>query len=129
MEPYFFHLIHKGNLENVKDFIYFFKTININCAYEDQFGNKTTPLVLASAEGHFEIVKYLMNFSAKNTTEAMLKACLHGNFEIAKYFFNDFPYSKPADINAKDKYGNTALDIAKEFKNKDMIDFLESRIK
>jgi len=72
----------------------------------------------ACFEGHVEIVKLLssdqrvdINQVNKNGQTPFSTACEKGHIEIVKYLL---ACGREIDINKKDKYGKTALDIARE---------------
>ena len=66
-----------------------------------------TALMLASSEGHLEMVKLLVENGA-DYTNALRLASREGHLEVVKYLLEN-----GADVNIKNKNGNAALDLAK----------------
>ena len=83
----------------------------------------------ASANGHKEIVKYLLDIgmdpnerdSSQNNDTALIQACAGGHLEVVKILINH-----GADINATDDFNQTALNKAYWSDNNELIEYLES---
>lgn len=95
----------KGDLAKVKQLIEQ-QGVNVNAKYAGG-----TALMLASTEGHLEIVKYLISKGAdinaksdKGWTALMAASGEKGHLDVVKYLI-----SKGADINARNDDGRTAL--------------------
>lgn len=73
-------------------------------------GEEATPLQRASAQGHLEIIQYLVTNGANVNTKnkygytALMEAAKSGSLEIVKFLVE-----KGADVDAKDRYSATAL--------------------
>ena len=87
----------------------------------------STPLIVASSEGHKNIVAYLLehgaNVNATNNHKdtALMVASGKGDLESVKLLF-----SAGAQINAQNKHKDTALMFAAENGNKEIVQFLIS---
>jgi len=83
-------VIREGDLESLK------KLVSEGTDVEAENGYDFTPLILASANGHFEIVKYLIekceaNVEAKNKDRntPLCRASGFGHLEIVKYLIEN----------------------------------------
>ncbi|OUM60459.1 hypothetical protein PIROE2DRAFT_26976, partial [Piromyces sp. E2] len=101
--------------------------INPNIAYKYKKNYKSkTPLIIASENGHYEIVKYLLQKGAliditSNDGNGPLICAVKGNYlEIANLLLS----SDPKIINKSNLKGQTALTIASQNANLDMIEKL-----
>lgn len=90
----------------------------------DQLGN--TPLIAAASSNKPETVDYLCkkgaNINAQNNdrSTALITAAYHNLIDVAKVLVKYNP-----DKTIKDRYGNTALDYAEQYKYADMISLLK----
>lgn len=121
MQPYFFSLVTKGNIENIKEFLSFNKDFDVNI--KDETGR--TALFTAH---DLETIKYLM----KNGAD--IKCYDHENFLPMAYYCEDhqhdivkFFIENGSDINTKfDHECNTALMYASSKGDIEMVKFLFS---
>lgn len=97
------------------------------CDVNTKDENGWTPLLLASTKDHVEMVELLLDRSAdpelateKDGKTALMWAVGEENIEIIRLLID-----KGADINAKGKFENTALRIAKRRKFNDIIELLQ----
>ena len=106
----------KGNFADVQAVLTDGADINATEVREDSgvFVRGLTALMMASANGHTEIVKLLLGKGAevnvKNTDDgvtALFMASANGHTEIVKLLLD-----KGADVNVKNIYGITALFMA-----------------
>ena len=89
--------------------------------------NGATPLYVASQECHTKLVTILLEAKADpniqvtdNGTTALHMAIIFGNLELVKLLFRC-----GADTKIRDKLGLSALDIAKQYKKKDIVTWLK----
>lgn len=75
-------------------------------------------------KGHLKVAKYLITNGAdmKNVGELLMHATKYGDLEMVKSLVD---YG--ADVNAKDKYGQTALMIASKVPHPEIVKFLKSK--
>ena len=90
--------------------------------------NRVTALILASAMGHFEIVKYLLEESQpkarimgkdKFKRTALIYAVRNGNLKVASYLL-----SKGAEFNGADSSNNSAIHYAAAYGFSECVDVL-----
>lgn len=115
----------KGNFLNVKHLIE--KGADVNAIITKGF-LKGSPLILAAAGGHAEIVKLLLDRGAhinikdeEHGATALLYAVNAGQTEIVKLLID-----RSADVNLKSKEGYTALSIARMGKKSEIIKLIEA---
>ena len=91
-------------------------------------GNKSTPLHLASREGHAEVARFLVDHGADMTAQDKQKSSpLHlaserGHIEIAQFLVE-----RGADMTARDKHGATPLHLALGWDHTELAQFLIER--
>lgn len=84
--------------------------VNINALWEDQIGNKSTALMLASERGHQEIVRLLLeagadvNVRPEGGPTALILAANRGHTRIVNTLLQN-----GADVNARNEFGATPL--------------------
>lgn len=90
-------------------------------------GMQFTPLMVASANGHEEAARVLINNGADVNTKRtyrritpLMMAVREGHMEIVKLLLE-----KGADVNAKDNYGTTALKVASDIGHTDIVKILK----
>ena len=104
-------------------------------ANEEYFGiTAFTALMLASREGHLDVVKFLVDkgadINAVTTTEdeeavtALMLASRRGHFDIVKFLVES-----GADTEVADQEGKTAKDYAIKSVNKQFSDYIEALLK
>ena len=113
------------NIENIEELKKFIENHDDFFYYRDI--NGLDYYLLASIDGHLEIMKYLenehnWNIHVKSNTcyDAYLCASYHGHLEIMKYLENEHNW----DIHVKNYYGWDALYYAKRENHKDIIKHL-----
>jgi ankyrin repeat protein len=114
---------HTGNLEIVKYLIE--KGADINKITRDGL----TAVIFAAGTGNLELVRYLVGKGAvikakPNYPTALISAVMADHLDIVKYLVE-----KGADINAKNKGGQSALIMAQENGNKEIVNYLKSLAK
>ncbi len=133
------YLINKGAIINEKDqlikacrdgFIDVVKYLvekckfNVNKRYNFMLSDSSYPLTEAILNGHFNIVKYLIEYGAditikcKSANLLMLSCTCKLNIEIINYLLKIF------DVNCKDEQGNTAIHYAVCANKLDILDHL-----
>ena len=104
----FFESASNGNLEAIKECV-----LQNDVFVNAKNNNGETALVLASINGHFEIVKYLVEHGADVNVQdkwdwtALINASHNGHLEIVKYLV-----ANGADVSIKNNNDETALDKA-----------------
>jgi hypothetical protein len=100
----YFQAVASGNLKNVRNFIEK-KGVNVN-SVDPSFG--TTALVTASARGHNNVVRYLINKGAKVNprlrTTPLMEAVLMGKLNVVRMLLD-----AGANVNTRDKRGVSVL--------------------
>ena len=103
--------VHKGDLYKVKEFV----ESGCNVNKKDIYGN--SPIIIASYNNHFEILKYLTEYGAnlnvkdKYGNTALILSSLKGNYEIVRYLVE-----QGAIIDEPGRFGKTALMYASAYK-------------
>ena len=119
--------ISNPNLEAVRLFLESGADINskdLNAKYNE---NKTA-LILAASNGHYEIVKFLidkeaeLNAKDQHDSTALIYASRNGHFEIVKYLVEN-----GAELNARNVNVQSALMIAYEYKNYGIVKYLVTK--
>ncbi len=97
----------------------------LDCCKVSIGNHSQTPLHFASAEGHFKVVKYLVEKGADIETKTEWKisplymASAKRHFEIVKYLVE-----KGADIDSKDNLNQTSLHIASKKGHVEIVKYL-----
>ena len=106
-ETALFIALEKGYLEIVKHLVEHGADVNAEC-YDE------TALMIASEKGYLEIVKYLVEEKGMDINHADDKGWTALTCSITGKSFGIFKYlvEHGANINVKDKYGKTVLDLA-----------------
>ena len=113
--------VKDNNIDNVKTLI------NKGDDVNERNRNEETPLTIASSLGNVEVAKILIingaDVNAKryvNSYTPLMYAAEDGNDAVVKLLIDN-----GADVNARDKWGRTALAIAKEKRHTKVIQLLE----
>ena len=107
--------VQKGDLYKVKELVEG-GVYNVN--KKDIYGN--SPIIIASYNNYFEIVKYLTEYGAnlnvkdKYGNTALILASLKGNYEIVRYLIE-----QGAIIDEPGRFGKTSLMYASAYKGND----------
>lgn len=118
-----FDYAREGNLAGVKELVKNVADIN---AFESYDGE--TVLMIATYNGHLEIVKFLIENGAdinitmeddSGTISALILASREGYTEIVKYLLKN-----GADVNIQNEYEETALSRAKLNRNEKIVKLL-----
>ena len=116
---------HYGYIEVVK-LLLNDQRVDINKAASDGW----TPFHSACYNGPIEVVKLLLNDKRIDINQAnkfsetpFSRACDYGKTEVVKCMFES---GREIDINKKDKHGWTGLDYAKQNRNPDIVELIES---
>ena len=115
----------RGHVEIVKLLLNDPRT-NVNLGYVGE-----TPFYYACLKGNLEVVKLLLNHknidinltSSNHGFIPLMRACEKGYYEVVELILKS---GKITNLNAKTKDGKTAIDIARETKNKTILELLES---
>jgi ankyrin repeat protein len=124
----FFDAVKNNKLDVVKTLIAVKDSINLDINAKASDGR--TALMLASDNGHKEIVELLLkngaDIEAKDSHgwTALMWASYHGRKEIVEFLLKKRGEAEPADINAKNSYGDTALLLASVKGHKEIVELL-----
>lgn len=119
----FRELCREGNLAVVK-YIFSHSLYRSTIQFDHSNANHDSPLVLASCNGHFHVVKFLLENKDNlfvindNKNRAILLACHNGHLKIVKYLL----HSKKIKINAIANY--FCLNYAYERKFNNVVQYL-----
>ena len=119
-QPYKLHAAaYLGCLDMVK------KLIDGGANINEKDKNDNTPLEVASATGHLDVVDFLIANGAdlKRSSGALILAAENGKFDVTKYFLDKKLY----DVNYRNSYGFTALDLARKYKETKIINLLVAK--
>ena len=115
----------KGEV-NIPKYLYEEKRVPININWQDVFGQ--TVLHLAAKFNKLKFIKHVVeerkadvNISSKNGVTPIQDAASEGYVDIVKYLYNH-----GADVNCKDREGNTLKKVAKRKEVKEFLDSLDA---
>lgn len=120
---FFFKAVKENKKETVKMLIDEGFDINTNDKYS------WTVLILASKGGNTKIVKLLLeagadvNIANEEGNTALIQSIINEDLETVKTLINAY-----ADVNAVNKEGKSVLDIAKKYKNKEIVTVIKKEI-
>jgi len=116
-----FEVVIRGDLESLKKLV----SGGVDVEIKDMYGY--TPLIGASVDGHFKIMKYLIeecnaNVEAKSNNEytPLHSASANGHFEIVKYLIEECN----TNVEVKNKDGNTPLIYASSYGHLEIVKYL-----
>ena len=118
------------NVVQMNDGEKFSKLIDAGANLEGKDEHDWTPLIMASACGHVDMVNKLIeegaNINCKEDykTTALIEATTHGHDEVIKILVEN-----GADINQKDEFGNSVLTFAGEETRKIIFEAAKNRYK
>lgn len=121
----FIKACEQGHLEDVTK-LSKHKNVHADC-FSSDFFYPSTALILASRNGHLQVVKYLIedlkadaNIKDDMHTTPLMTASCGGHLNIAKYLVEE----RNVDVNLVDNYGFTALMLAIESERVETVKFL-----
>lgn len=123
-----YEAVTKNNEDKVEELIE--KGADVNFVKEAGPWMKVSVLITAVNNKNLEIARLLLdnkadvNWKDGFNTSAILYAASSGSIEMVKLLLEH-----GADINGNDGKGNTVLTAAKESKDKDLISFVEEKLK
>lgn len=118
------HAVEEGNLKIVKLLLRF------NCNINHRSNKKQTPLHRAVINGYFDISRLLIDhgssvfYSDDENNNAFHFCAIEGHYELLKYILENHQFNL-----VKNLFGNTAIDLSKDNKIKDLFYNSLSKVK
>lgn len=116
----------RGNIYRIKYLVASRPPISSGNLLEQNHQNEdlNTPLIFASEEGHLEVVKYLLEHGANIHSAhnaSVWRASARGRLDTVKYLVEH-----GANIYATPYYGKNSIEIAKQYEQKKVVNYLTS---